>query len=109
MRQAAADHRPLILVAEDDPVISEVLRDGFEESGFAVVEAKDPTDMFDVLRERHVSLVTLDLSLAGNEGVDLASRIRAERNLPVVIITGRDSPTDRLSGLEHGADDYITK
>jgi two-component system phosphate regulon response regulator OmpR len=109
MRHAAAHERILILVAEDDPVLSEELRHGLEAEGFAVMEAADAPAVFAALEQHSVGLVTLDLGLGPADGLALAPRIRAARNVPIVIITGRNSPTDRLAGLEHGADDYITK
>ncbi len=62
-----------------------------------------------MFRETQVDLVTLDLKLGHSDGLQLAREIRTIRNVPLVMITGKDSQFDKIVGLEHGADDYIVK
>jgi DNA-binding response OmpR family regulator len=73
-----------------------------------VSEARDKAALLRRLTEP-VDLITLDLGLGGEDGLELARQIRAVRNIPIVMITGRGAPIDRVAGLEHGADDYISK
>ena len=98
-----------ILVVEDDAALRAVLREGLEAEGFQVLEARDKGALLRSLETKPVDLITLDLTLGQEDGLELARRIRAMRNVPIVMITGRGAPTDRLAGLEHGADDYISK
>lgn len=98
-----------ILVVDDEPEVRALLRTFFEREGFAVSEAKDGAELFARLDEHPIDLVTLDLSLGREDGLNLASRIRAARNVPIVMITGKDDTIDRVVGLELGADDYIAK
>ncbi|MFZ1110527.1 MAG: response regulator transcription factor [Rhodomicrobium sp.] len=102
----AASH---ILVVDDDPGVRLVLRQGLEAEGFAVSEASDKASTLARLKTDPISLITLDLRLGGQNGLEFAREIRAVRNVPIVMITGCDTPLDRVIGLEHGADDYITK
>lgn len=100
---------PAILVVEDDRQIRDVLRQSFLAEGFNVEEAADEASMMRALETKRISLITLDLSLGRKDGLELAREIRAVRNIPIVMITGRSEPMDRVVGLEHGADDYIAK
>lgn len=105
----AASDQTHILVVEDEPELREVLREGLEAEGFVVVEAADKAALLRRLNAHPIKLITLDLGLGRQDGLKLALEIRAAHNVPIIIITGRDSPLDRVAGLEHGADDYITK
>ncbi len=98
-----------ILVVDDDPELRNVLRSGLEPEGFTIVEAGGKADLFRALQDHPISLVTLDLKLGHAHGLGLAREVRASRNVPIIMITGLDAPLDRVTGLEHGADDYITK
>ncbi len=98
-----------ILVVEDEAQIRDILRKGFEAEGFRVFEAQDEASMMRVLAANKVSLITLDLWLGQKDGLELARQVRAMRNIPIVMVTGRDKPMDRIVGLEEGADDYIVK
>ncbi|MEQ8256345.1 MAG: response regulator transcription factor [Roseovarius confluentis] len=98
-----------VLVVDDDPEIRKALNHGLSSEGYNVHEASDRATMLSNLRENHVSLITLDLNLGGDDGLDLARELRAKRNIPVVMISGRTDPYDRVRGLECGADDYIVK
>jgi len=86
-----------------------MLREALEAENFAVFEASDKSSVFDCLDEHEIHLITLDLKLDHEDGLVLALEIRAKRNVPIVMITGRGEAIDRVVGLEHGADDYIVK
>ncbi len=86
-----------------------MLRRALETERFAVLEASSRRDALKAFDETQVDLVTLDLKLGQTDGLQLAREMRAIRNVPLVMITGKDRQIDRIVGLEHGADDYIVK
>jgi DNA-binding response OmpR family regulator len=98
-----------ILVVDDDPKVRALLRRCFEGEGFAVSEAKDGCELQAQLDRHPVSLITLDLNLGGENGLDLARQVRKERNIPIIMLTGKGDAIDRVVGLELGADDYLVK
>ena len=98
-----------ILVVDDDPKVRTLLRRCFEAEGFTVSEAKDGRELQTQLERFPVSLITLDLNLGGENGLDLARQIRQQRNVPIIMLTGRGDAIDRVVGLEVGADDYLVK
>lgn len=98
-----------ILVVDDEPAIRLLLRQGFEQVGYSVSEAGSRARLLDVLDREFISLITLDLELGRENGLELAREIRSKHNIPIMMVTGRGAPDDRLVGLESGADDYITK
>jgi DNA-binding response OmpR family regulator len=106
MTERAAPH---ILIVDDEAEIRLLLRRLFEREGFAVSEAKDGTELFAALAAQAVSLITLDLRLGGEDGLELARHVRMKNNVPIVMISGKGDPIDRVVGLELGADDYISK
>ena len=98
-----------ILIVDDEAEIRTLLREYFELEGYRVSEAKDGVELRTHLDHHPVSLITLDVNLPGEDGFALAREIRAKRNVPIVMISGKQDPIDRIVGLELGADDYITK
>ena len=98
-----------ILVVDDEEAVRTLLRECLEIEGYRVSEAKDGAELSAQLAREPVDLVTLDLKLGGENGLELARAIRAERNIPIVMITGKGDTIDRVVGLELGADDYIAK
>ena len=100
---------PTILVVEDDLKVRALLRNVLEDDGFDVVEAGNASDALAQIRSRDLALVTLDIHLGADSGLDLAREIRAVSPVPIVMVTGKDDVIDRVVGLEIGADDYITK
>ena len=98
-----------ILVVDDDPKVRTLLRRCFEGEGFAVSEAKNGAELRAVLERKGVTLITLDLSLGKENGLDLAREIRKDHNIPIIMLTGKGDMTDRVVGLELGADDYLAK
>src|SRR5262245_40163365 len=98
-----------ILVVDDEPEICALLRKCFEREGYAVSEAADGAGLRAGIERRQVDLITLDLTLGGEDGLALAREIRTACNVPIVMITGKGDTIDRVVGLELGADDYIVK
>ena len=98
-----------ILIVDDEPEIRRLLRTCFEREGYTVVEAPDADTALIALDRGTVSLVTLDLTLGKDDGLRLAREIRAQRNVPIVMVSGKSDTVDRIVGLELGADDYIAK
>jgi two-component system OmpR family response regulator len=98
-----------ILVVDDEPEICAILRSGLEREGYAVLEAGNEAALMHCLKTTPIDLITLDLDLGGADGLRLAREIRMQRNVPIIMVTGKGAPVDRVAGLEQGADDYIVK
>jgi DNA-binding response OmpR family regulator len=98
-----------ILVVDDDPKVRTLLRRCLEGEGFAVSEAADGAGLSACLDRQSVSLITLDLNLGKENGLDLARDIRKDRDIPIIMLTGKGDAIDRVVGLEVGADDYLAK
>jgi len=99
----------LILVVDDEPKIVKQARDYLERSGYRVLEAGDGKTALAQARHERPDLVVLDLNLPGMDGLDVCRALRRESDVPIIMLTARVDETDRLIGLELGADDYITK
>ncbi len=98
-----------ILVVDDEPKIIQIARDYLEHAGLQVLSAPDGEAALALARTAHPDLVILDLGLPGMDGLDVARLLRKESNVPLIMLTARGEETDKLVGLELGADDYITK
>jgi DNA-binding response OmpR family regulator len=98
-----------ILVVDDDPAIRELVRDYLVQHGLEVSLAASGVEMDKVLGSRHVDLVVLDLMLPDEDGLAIARRLREKLDLPIIMLTGRKEESDRVRGLDTGADDYVTK
>jgi DNA-binding response OmpR family regulator len=98
-----------ILVVDDEPKISRLVRDYLERSGFAVLTAIDGREALMRVRIERPDLVILDLGLPQLDGLDVTRQLRRDGDLPIIMLTARDDETDKLIGLELGADDYVTK
>ena len=98
-----------ILVVEDDPQIAAIVRDYLHAAGFGVEVAADGEIALDKARARRPDLVVLDLGLPRRDGLDVLRELRRASSLPVIVVTARGEETDRIVGLELGADDYVTK
>ena len=98
-----------VMVVDDEPKIVQLARDYLEHAGFAVVVAHDGKAALATARAEIPDLVILDLGLPELDGLDVARALRAESNVPIVMLTGRSEESDKLVGLELGADDYVTK
>lgn len=98
-----------ILVVDDELEIVKVVRAYLEQSGFRVVTASDGQQALAVFRREHPDLIVLDLNLPSLDGLAVCRAIRRESDVPIIMLTARVDETDRLIGLELGADDYIVK
>ena len=99
-----------ILVAEDDVAIARALRDTLEDAGFAVNVVRDGNKVLPALTTWTFGLLLLDLMLPGLDGIEVCRQVRRARlNVPVLMLTARDSLKERVAGLDSGADDYLTK
>ena len=99
----------LVLVIDDEPKICKQARDYLERSGYRVLTAGDGATALSEARHERPDLVVLDLNLPGMDGLDVCRALRRTSDVPIIILTARVEETDRLIGLELGADDYITK
>ena len=97
-----------ILIVDDDPQVRKLLRRCFEPEGFRVNEAATGKEVLGKSLDG-VDLITLDLNLNGEDGLDVAREIRARSDVPIIMVTGKGDTIDRVVGLELGADDYIAK
>ena len=98
-----------ILVVDDEQHIVELTRMYLEQAGYRVVSAADGPQALTVARQTRPALVVLDLMLPGLDGWEVCRRLRAEDDVPIIMLTARDDEVDRVVGLELGADDYVTK
>ncbi|MDP9270367.1 MAG: response regulator transcription factor [Chloroflexota bacterium] len=100
---------PTILVVDDEPKITQLVRDYLERAGFAVRTAHDGREALMRARTDRPDLVVLDLGLPLLDGLDVTRQLRREGSIPIIMLTARDDEVDRVAGLELGADDYVTK
>jgi DNA-binding response OmpR family regulator len=98
-----------VLVVDDDLAVRQLVSEYLEQNDFRVSEAATGAQLMGAFRAQVVDLVLLDLRLQGEDGMQLLRQLRAESQLPVIILTGRAEEADRVMGLELGADDYLTK
>jgi DNA-binding response OmpR family regulator len=99
-----------ILVIDDDPAVTSVLKRGLSYEGFAVDTAASGQEGLAIARDRPPDLIILDITMPGLDGLAVLQRIRAaDAQLPVLMLTARDAPSDEIQGLEGGADDYVVK
>jgi len=101
--------RGTVVLIEDEESIADLLRMYFEQEGFRLVHAPNGEQGLDAVRDRDPRVVLLDLGLPGMDGVEACRRIRAMSDVPIIMLTARDSEVDKIVGLEIGADDYVTK
>jgi DNA-binding response OmpR family regulator len=99
----------LILVVDDEPKIVRLARDYLEQGGFRVLPVYDGMDALAAARREKPDLIVLDLNLPGMDGLDVCRALRRGSAVPIIMLTARVEETDRLIGLEVGADDYIVK
>ncbi len=98
-----------VLVVDDDPTVREVVVSYLKAAQHEVVEAADGESVAAIVRDSRVDLVVLDLMLPGIDGLEVCRRLRATSDVPVIMLTALGSESDRVVGLERGADDYVTK
>jgi two-component system OmpR family response regulator len=103
------EQKDRILIVDDDPEIRRLLVDYLERNGFEAVAARDGREMGHALERHAIDLVVLDLMLPDADGLTLCRDLRSRSNLPVLMLTARGEETDRIIGIEMGADDYLVK
>ena len=98
-----------ILIVDDEPRIAAIAGDYLRHAGFSVVTAETGASGLERMRSVRPALVVLDLRLPDMDGIEVARALRAVSNVPIVMLTARAEESDRLLGLDAGADDYVVK
>jgi len=98
-----------ILVVDDELRIAEICRDYLQRAGFGVITAGNGADALTLARTKQPDLIVLDLGLPKMNGLDVTRALRRHSNVPIIMLTARVEESDRVTGLELGADDYLTK
>ena len=98
-----------VLLVDDDEKLVQLLKLYFEKEGFITYAAYDGLQALRLVREKTPSIVVLDIMLPEIDGWEVCKKIRRENEVPIIMLTARDEESDRLIGLEIGADDYVTK
>ena len=98
-----------VLVVDDEPTVRDIVSQYLTRDGFRVVTTGDGRAVMDMVEQESPDLIVLDVMLPGMSGLELCRAIRARRAIPVILLTARGEETDRIVGLEIGADDYVTK
>lgn len=98
-----------ILIADDETEIRDVLHLYLEKDGYEVVEAEDGVEAMEKLRKENPDLVILDIMMPGLDGYRVLRNIRENNNIPIIMLSAKDTDADKILGLDLGADDYITK
>ncbi|HWR09687.1 response regulator transcription factor [Sporomusa sp.] len=98
-----------VLIVDDDSKLVELLQLYFQKDGFVVFTANDGITALNIAREKEPDILVLDLMLPGMDGWDICRTLRRDSEVPILMLTARDEESDRLVGLEIGADDYVTK
>lgn len=101
--------RKKILIIEDEIDLIKILKDTFEKENFQVFCAEDGEDGIEKFYEKNLDLILLDINMPKKNGWEVCSEVRKQSNIPIIMMTARDSEIDELKGLNIGADDYITK
>lgn len=99
----------LILVVDDDVPILRLVRATLQADGYSVMTAGNGEDALAALEEERPDLVVLDLMMPGMDGFETMQRIREDSNVPIILLTARSGASDKIQGLDLGADDYVTK
>ena len=103
------ENTPHVLAIDDDPAMRQLIAEYLVENDLRVTTVATGEEMSRVLAEQPIDAIVLDLRLGGEDGMELAKKVRAESLIPIIMVTGRKEEADRVMGLELGADDYITK
>ncbi len=98
-----------VFIVDDDVKITKLLKSYFDKEGFVTYLAHEGTSAIQAIREKKPDIVILDLMLPGLDGWEICRKLRRESDVPIVMLTARDEETDRVIGLEMGADDYVAK
>jgi two-component system OmpR family response regulator len=106
---SSMDRKIRILIVDDDPVLRALVRDFLAEQGYEALEADGGQRMREILRQEPVDVVVLDVMMPGEDGLTLARSLSGRRDIAIIIVSALGSETDRIIGLEVGADDYLAK
>ena len=101
-----------ILIIEDEKAVREMLCFTLKNNGFEILEAEDSNSALDALKENEINLILLDWMLPGKQGIEISRIIRSSseiKDIPIIMLTAKSDESDKVLGLESGADDYITK
>ncbi|MFW5961862.1 MAG: response regulator transcription factor [bacterium] len=98
-----------VLIIDDDPHIREILEDYLKFEGFSVFAVEDTEKGYQILKSEDIEILILDIMLPDENGWEFCQRIRPEFELPIIFLSAKDESTDKITGLELGADDYISK
>ena len=98
-----------ILIVEDEKNINDILAFTFSKEGYNTLQAFDGPSGYDLCMSQNPNVVLLDINLPGMDGMDVCKQIRKTSNVPLIMLTARESEVDKVLGLELGADDYVTK
>ena len=98
-----------ILIVDDEKPISDIIAFNLQKEGYEVVKAFDGEEAIEQFHEHKPSLMILDLMLPKKDGLEVCREVRQESNVPIIMLTAKDSEIDKVLGLELGADDYVTK
>jgi two-component system, OmpR family, alkaline phosphatase synthesis response regulator PhoP len=109
MQMNASDDQQTVLIVEDEPNIASFARMYLEAAGFRVTVAERGDEGLELAERDKPDLVILDLMLPGLDGYEVTKRLRQDGQIPIIMLTARDDPVDKVVGLELGADDYLTK
>jgi len=105
----ALNENPNVLIVDDDAGIRDLLADYLAKQGMRVTSARDGKEMDERLAGGYPDLIVMDLMLPGEDGLSLTRRVKAARDVPVIMLSARGEDIDRIVGLEVGADDYLPK
>ena len=101
-----------ILIIEDEKAVREMLCFNLKNNGFEILEAEDSNSALDALKENEINLILLDWMLPGKQGIEISRIIRSSseiKDIPIIMLTAKSDESDKVLGLESGADDYVTK
>ena len=98
-----------ILVVDDDPEIRDVLHIYLRNEGYLVLEAEDGVQALEILQREKIHLIILDVMMPHLDGINACLRIREESDIPIIMLSAKEEPLDKITGLSTGADDYVTK
>lgn len=98
-----------VLVVDDDKEIRDAIEIYLKNEGITVLKAKDGIEAIEILNESTIHLIVLDIMMPRLDGISTAFRIREEKNIPIIMLSAKSEDTDKILGLQVGADDYVTK
>ncbi|HCJ4363697.1 TPA: response regulator, partial [Listeria innocua] len=98
-----------ILVVDDEKPIADIVKFNLNKEGFDVYCAYDGDEALELVEEVQPDLILLDIMLPGRDGIEVCREVRKKYDMPIIMVTAKDSEIDKVIGLELGADDYVTK